>query len=181
MENLVEKKRGASMKAFKKFFQNLLFPAFVLLIFSQPAWASTQSHQFVFNGGLGVFVGSEGIDASFDISLEPEYFITEHNSLALRMDFTVGGFDAFHIAGRWRYYFDLANEKINIFVGLGFGGGVGFNGGGFGDAVIPVFGWQYDLGQHLKIGSDLTFDIIFNSNNAAFAARLMPVVVKWAF
>ena len=169
------------MKKITYLFKSVLMTGFALLILSPSAWASTQSHQFQFNGSLGVFVGTEGLDASFDIGLEPEYFITEHNSLALRMDFTVGGFDAFHIAGRWRYYFDLPNDKINIFVGLGFGGGVGFNGGGFGDAAIPVFGWQYDLGQHFKIGSDVSFDIIFNGNNAAFAARLMPVVVKWAF
>jgi hypothetical protein len=61
------------------------------------------------------------------------------------------------------------------------GGGVGFHGGGFGDAAIPVFGWQYDLTPHLKIGSDVSFDIIFTSNNAAFAARLMPAVIKYAF
>jgi hypothetical protein len=168
----------------KNWIRKLLLIGFVVSLFSQAnaAWANTESHQFQFNGGLGVFVGTEGIDASFDISLEPEYFITEHNSISFRMDFTVGGFDAFHASGRWRYYFDIPkHERINIFVGLGMGGGVGFHGGGFGDAAIPVFGWQYDLTPHLKIGSDVSFDIIFTSNNAAFAARLMPAVIKYAF
>ena len=171
------------MKNFSFYVRNFLLIGIALFLFTQaaPAQASTKAHQFQFNGGLGVFVGTEGLDASFDISLEPEYFVTEHNSISLRMDFTIGGFDAFHIAGRWRYYFDLPNDKINIFVGLGMGGGAGFHGGGFGDAAVPVFGWQYDLTPHLKIGSDVSFDIIFTSNNAAFAARLMPVVLKYAF
>lgn len=169
------------MKNILRFFKTISLTGFVLLIMSQPALASTNSHQFVFNGSIGVFVGTDGLGASFDFGLEPEYFITEHNSISLRMDFTVADFDAFHIQGRWRYYFDLPNDKINIFVGLGLGGGVGFDGGGFGDVAIPVFGWQYDLGEHLKVGSDVSFDIIFTGNNAAFAARLMPAVLKWAF
>ncbi len=145
------------------------------------AQASTQSRQFQLNGGVGVFVGTEGLGAAFDFSLEPEFFFTEHNTLSVRMDFTAGNTDSFHIGARWRYYFDLPSEKINLFVGVGIGGVVNFNGGNFGDAALPVFGWQYDLGQHLKIGSDISFDIIFNGNNVAFAARLMPVVLKWAF
>jgi hypothetical protein len=134
------------------------------------------------NGGVGVFVGTEGLGASFDFSLEPEYFFTEHNSLAFRFDITVGDTDAIHLSGRWRYYFELGNPRINIFVGAGMGGAINIDdGGNFGDVALPVFGWQYDLGDHLKIGSDVSFDIVFDDDDVAFASRLMPLVLKWAF
>jgi hypothetical protein len=58
---------------------------------------------------------------------------------------------------------------------------INFNGADFGDAAIPVFGWQYDLTEHLKIGSDISFDILFNGDNAEFGTRLMPAVLKYAF
>lgn len=165
----------------KKVLKRLGLVSLLLSLFSVPAQASTQSRQLQLNGGVGVFVGTEGLGASFDFSLEPEFFFTEHNSLSFRFDVTAGDTDAAHLSARWRYYFDLPNPKINIFVGLGMGGAIGFHGGGFGDVAIPVFGWQYDLGKHLKVGSDVSFDIIFNSNNVAFASRLMPAVLKWAF
>lgn len=155
--------------------------ALLTLTLAYPAaQASTRSRQFQLNGGVGVFVGTEGLDAAFDFSLEPEFFFTEHNTLSFRFDITAGALDAAHLGARWRYYFNIT-QKIDIFVGLGIGGIINFNGGGFGDAALPVFGWQYDLGEHLKIGSDMSFDIIWNNNNVAFAARLMPAVLKWAF
>jgi len=148
--------------------------------FCSPVKASTQARQFQLNGGVGVLVGTEGLGASFDFSLEPEFFFTEHNTLSFRFDITAGKLDSAHLGARWRYYFNIT-QRIDIFVGLGIGGIINFNGGGFGDAALPVFGWQYDLGEHLKIGSDMSFDLIWNNNNVAFAARLMPAVLKWAF
>jgi len=160
----------------------LVLAALIFVSFSTTTHASTQARQFVFNGGLGVFVGTEGLDASFDISLEPEYFFTEHTSLSFRFDITAGGTDSVHFGTRFRYYFDIPHhERINIFVGAGIGGGVTFDGAGFGDVAIPVFGWQYDITKHFKIGSDVSFDLVFNSDNLAFATRLMPVVLKYAF
>lgn len=148
--------------------------------FSTSAHADTQARQFVLNMPLGVAVGTEGLGASFDIGLEPEFFFSEHTSLSLRLEGTVGDTDTFHVGSRFRYYFDITS-KVNIFVGAGMGFVANFDGADFGDAAIPVFGWQYDLGEHLKIGSDVSFDIVFNQNNVAFLTRLMPVVVKWAF
>ena len=144
------------------------------------AHADTQARQFVLNMPLGVAVGTEGLGASFDIGLEPEFFFSEHTSLSLRLEGTVGDTDTFHVGSRFRYYFDIS-PKVNIFVGAGMGFVANFDGADFGDAAIPVFGWQYDLGEHLKIGSDVSFDIVFNQNNVAFLTRLMPIVVKWAF
>ncbi len=164
------------LKTVSKFF----VAAMVLVMSSSIVHADTDARQLQLNGGVGVFVGTEGLDASFDFSIEPEYFITEHNSVAFRFDVTAGGFDSVHFAGRYRYYFDITN-KINIFVGAGFGGGSSFNGNGFGDFAIPVFGWQYDVTKHFKVGSDVSFDIIFDGDATAFATRLMPVVVKYAF
>lgn len=161
--------------------KKIVFLFFFMFLLIPPAWADTREGQFQLNGGLGVFVGTEGLGASFDFSLEPEFFLTEHNAIALRMDFTAGKLDSFHIGGRWRYYFDLPNDRVNLYVGLGMGGIVNFHGGGFGDAAIPVFGWQYDLSPRFKIGSDVSFDMVFNGNNVAFASRLMPVVFKGTF
>jgi hypothetical protein len=144
------------------------------------AQAATQGRQFVLNGGVGVFVGTEGLDAAFDIAIEPEYFFTEHTSLSFRFDITAGGTDSVHFGGRFRYYFNVT-PKVDIFVGAGAGGGSDFDGNGFGDIAIPVFGWQYSLGEHFKLGSDVSFDIIFNGDNAAFATRLLPLVAKYAF
>lgn len=144
------------------------------------AHAETRARQFVLNAGTGVFVGTDGLDAAFDFSLEPEFFFTEHTSLSFRFDITAGGTDSVHFAGRFRYYFNI-NPKIDIYVGAGAGGGTDFDGNGFGDIAIPVFGWQYALGEHFKLGSDVSFDIVFNGNDVAFATRLMPLVAKWAF
>ena len=144
------------------------------------AHAETQARQFVLNAGAGVFVGTDGLDAAFDFSLEPEFFFTEHTSLAFRFDITAGGTDSVHFGGRFRYYFNIT-PKVDIYVGAGAGGGTDFDGNGFGDIAIPVFGWQYSLGEHFKLGSDVSFDLIFNSNDVAFATRLMPLVAKWAF
>jgi hypothetical protein len=160
----------------------LILAAFFFGMFSSTVHANTDARQLQLNGGLGVFVGTEGLDASFDFSIEPEYFITEHNSVSFRFDVTVGSLDSVQFSARYRYYFDIPRHpKINIFVGAGFGGGTSFGGRGFGDFAIPVFGWQYDVTHHFKVGSDVSFDIFFTSNNAAFATRLMPVVLKYAF
>jgi hypothetical protein len=144
------------------------------------AQAETRARQFVLNAGTGVFVGTDGLDAAFDFSLEPEFFFSEHTSLSFRFDITAGGTDSVHFGARFRYYFNI-NPKIDIYVGAGAGGGTDFDGNGFGDIAIPVFGWQYGLGEHVKLGSDVSFDIIFNSSDVAFATRLMPLVFKWAF
>ncbi len=156
------------------------------LFLSGLAWApqsqaSTQARQFQLNGGAGLFLGTDGLGTSFDVSLEPEFFFTEHNTLSVRMDFTVGETDSFHIGGRWRYYFDLPSPKVNLYVGLGIGGLINFHGSNFGEAALPVFGWQYDIGEHFKVGSEVSLNILFNGSNMAFASRLMPIVVKWAF
>jgi hypothetical protein len=169
-------------RKFQKSAMLLAFAGLLLTLCSTRVHASTESRQFQLNGGFGVFTGSEGLGAAFDWSLEPEFFFTKHNSLSFRFDLTVGGTDSAHLGARYRYYFDIPSApKFNIFVGLGFGGIIGFHGGGLGDAAIPVFGFQYDLMKHFKLGSDFSFDIVFNGNNAAFAARLMPLVLKWAF
>lgn len=146
------------------------------------AQASTERHQFQLGMGPGVFVGTNHLDASFDFDVEPEYFVTDNISASFRFDITAGGLDSVHLGGRFRYYFDLKNHpRWNIYVGAGAGGIIGFNGGGFGDFAIPVFGFQYDLTDHIKIGSDVSFDIVFNGDRAAFATRLMPIQFKWAF
>jgi len=160
--------------------KQVLVAACILGGLSAPALADTQARQFVLNLPLGVAVGTEGLGASFDVGLEPEFFFTEHTSLGLRLEGTVGDTDTFHVGARFRYYFDIT-PKVNLFVGAGMGFVANFDGADFGDAAIPVFGWQYDIGEHFKIGSDVSFDIVFNENNVAFLTRLMPVVVKWAF
>ena len=158
-----------------------ILPAVLLLGASfGSAHAETQARQFVLNAGTGVFVGTDGLDAAFDFSLEPEYFFSEHTSLSFRFDITAGGTDSVHFGARFRYYFNIT-PKVDIFVGAGAGGGTDFDGNGFGDIAIPVFGWQYGLGEHAKLGSDVSFDIVFDSNDVAFATRLMPLVFKWAF
>lgn len=157
-----------------------LVAACVLGSLAASAHAETRARQFVLNMPLGVAVGTEGLGASFDIGLEPEFFFTEHTSLSLRLEGTVGDTDTFHVGSRFRYYFNIT-PKVDIFVGAGMGFVANFDGADFGDAAIPVFGWQYALGEHLKLGSDVSFDIVFNQNNVAFLTRLMPLVVKWAF
>jgi len=169
-------------KKFKKIAFSILFASLLCLGAVSSARASTTARQFQLDGGLGVFVGNKGVDANFDFSLEPEYFFTEHNTLSFRFDITAGHITTFQLGGRWRYYFDIPkHEKVNLYVGLGIGGVINVDGANFVDAALPVFGWQYDLGQHLKIGSDVSLDITFNSHNVGFASRLMPVVLKWAF
>lgn len=174
---------------FKMFKKNCLkliaivsFGLTISMLTTPLANAGTEKHQFQLDMGPGVFVGTDHLDASFDFNIEPEYFITEHVSASFRFDITAGGLDAAHLSARVRYYFDLPHHnKWNIYLGAGAGGIIGFNGGGYGDFALPVFGFQYDLTDHIKIGSDVSFDIIFNGDNAAFAARLMPIQFKWAF
>lgn len=147
--------------------------------------ANTEKGQFQLGAGLGLFVGSDNLDAAFDIDIEPEYFITEHVSLSGRFDGTVGGTDSVGFGARFRYYFDIPNhERWNVFVGAGAGFVIAFNPGNdstYGDIAIPVFGFQYDITKHIKLGSDVSFNILFNGNDAAFATRLMPLQFKWAF
>lgn len=167
----------------KKLIHNLrkiLLAACILGGLVSTAQAETKARQFVLSMPLGVAVGSEGLGASFDIGLEPEFFFTEHTSLSLRLEGTVGDTDTFHVGARFRYYFNIT-PKVDLYLGAGMGFVANFDGADFGDAAIPVFGWQYGLGEHLKLGSDVSFDIVFNENNVAFLARLMPLVVKWAF
>lgn len=164
---------------FKKSF---LLAVLTLGLFPLTAQAETRARQFQLQGGFGVFVGTDGLDAAFDISLEPEFFFSEHASLSLRLDGGIGGVDTFHIGPRFRYYFDIPSApKFNIFVGAGIGYVANFDGADFGDVALPVFGFQYDLTEHFKIGSDFSFDIVFNGNDVGFAARLLPLVLKWAF
>src|SRR5437868_5430445 len=152
-------------KKLKQFTFSLFFASLLCFGTASTAHASTTARQFQLNGGLGVFAGTDGVDANFDFSLEPEFFFTEHNALSFRFDITAGHITTFQLGGRWRYYFDIPkHEKVNLYVGLGIGGVINVDGANFGDAAIPVFGWQYDLGQHFKIGSDVSFDITFNSN-----------------
>ncbi len=146
------------------------------------AQASTESHQFQLTVGPGIFVGSKEIDPSFDFNVEPEYFFTKNMSASFRFDVTAGGIDSIHLGGRFRYYFDLPNHsRWNLYIGAGAGGIINFDGGGYGDFAIPVFGYQYDLTKHIKFGSEISFDIVFNKQEAAFATRLMPIQFKWAF
>ncbi|HCU25620.1 MAG TPA: hypothetical protein DF383_11445 [Deltaproteobacteria bacterium] len=168
-----------------------IFAAALLLSGVSLSHADTQARQFVLNTGFGLFInygdfaGTEGLNGAFDIALEPEYFFSEHTSLSFRFDATVGGIDSIHFGASFRYYFDIPNHpRNNLYLGAGFGGGVVFVDGddtGFGDFAIPVFGWQYDIGEHFKIGSEISFNILFNGHDAAFATRLMPLVLKWAF
>ncbi|MFO1464600.1 MAG: outer membrane beta-barrel protein [bacterium] len=168
------------LKKISRLLSQTVLAAALLIGLAPAAHADTQARQFVLNLPLGVAVGNEGLGASFDVGLEPEFFFTEHTSLGLRLEGTVGDTDTFHVGARFRYYFDIG-ERVNIFVGAGMGFVANFDGADFGDAAIPVFGWQYDVTKHFKIGSDVSFDIVFNDNNVAFLSRLMPVVVKWAF
>lgn len=164
-----------------RFFSALFVISLTLLSLS-PAFASTQKHSLQLGSGVGLFVGSEGFDASFDFDLEPEFFVTDHASLSFRFDLTVGGFDSAHLGSRFRYYFDIPNhERFSLYIGAGGGVIVNFHGSNFGDIAVPVFGFQYDLTDHIRLGSDVSFDIVFNGSNAAFATRLMPIQFKWAF
>jgi len=150
--------------------------------FASRADAATQARQFQLNGGFGLFVATDGLGPSFDFSLEPEFFFTEHATLSFRFDLTVGDVDSAHLGGRFRWYFDIpGHDKVNLYVGAGIGGVINFNGSNFGDAQLPVFGWQYDLTPHFKLGSEISFDILFNGNFVGFGTRLMPVVLKYAF
>lgn len=168
------------LKKIQKYFVHSFLAAATLASVAGVARAETSSRQIVLNFPLGVAVGSEGLGASFDIGFEPEFFFTKHTSLSLRLEGTVGDTDTFHIGSRFRYYFNVS-PRVDIFVGAGIGFVANFDGADFGDAALPVFGWQYDLTHHFKIGSDVSFDIVFNGNNVAFLSRLMPVVLKWAF
>lgn len=170
-------------KSFKQLSKFIFFSFFALTFFiSSHVKASTESHQFQLTVGPGIFVGSKGLDPSFDFNVEPEYFFTNHMSASFRFDVTAGGINSVHLGGRFRYYFDLPNHsRWNLYVGAGIGGIINLDGGGYGDFAIPVFGYQYDLTKHIKFGSDISFDIVFNKHEAAFAARLMPIQFKWAF
>jgi outer membrane protein with beta-barrel domain len=152
------------------------------LALSRPTQAATSKGQFQLGTGVGVFAGTKGLDASFDFDVEPEYFVTEHVSISGRFDITAGGTDSVHFGARARYYFTLNNHtKWSIYVGGGAGAIIDFDGNVAGDIAIPVFGFQYDLAKHVKLGSDVSFDIVFDGDEAAFATRLMPVQFRWAF
>ena len=168
------------LKKISNFIARGLAAALLVAGLGSAAHAETHARQFVLNMPLGVAVGTEGLGASFDIGLEPEFFFSEHTSLSLRLEGTVGNTDTFHIGSRFRYYFNIT-QKVDLYVGAGIGFVANFDGGDFGDAALPVFGWQYGIGNHFKIGSDVSLDIVFNGNTVAFLTRLMPVVVKWAF
>ncbi|GEM_PF-3429876 len=163
---------------------------FILILVSgifiaKPSYADTQKHQFQLGTGVGVFVGTDNLDASFDIDVEPEFFLTKHLSLSGRFDGMIGGTDGVHFGSRLRYYFNIPNHsRFSIYVGGGAGFMLAFDNNdthAFGDFAVPVFGFQYDLSEHVKIGSDISFDIIFNGDDAAFATRIQVVQFKWAF
>jgi len=164
----------------------LLSIAFLLLLstLSKPSLAATQQGQFQLGTGIGLFVGSDRFDPAFDIDVEPEYFFTDHISLSGRFDATVGGTDSVGFGARFRYYFNFPNHsRFSLFVGAGAGFLVALdhNSSAFGDIALPVFGFQYDLTKHVKLGSDISFNILFNGDKAAFATRLIPIQFKWAF
>ncbi len=155
-----------------------------LLVFSfSAAQASTEKHQFQISADLGMITGSNGLDTSFDFAIEPEFFIMDKLSVSFRFDVTTGEFDSVHLGGRVRYYFDIPDhEKWSVYVGAGAGFIINTNSGGdnFGDIALPVVGFQYDLTDHIKIGSDFSFDILFG-DDTAIAARIMPIQFRWAF
>lgn len=157
---------------------------FLQFLAARPLQAETQKGQFQLGTGFGVFVGSEGLGPSFDIDLEPEYFVTKHFSLSGRFDGTVGGTDSVHFGMRFLYYFNFPqHNRFDVYVGGGAGAIVAFDGGtsGLGDFALPVFGFQYELSKHVRLGSDFSFDVVFNGNTAAFATRIMPLQFKWVF
>ncbi|MBL7685179.1 MAG: outer membrane beta-barrel protein [Deltaproteobacteria bacterium] len=167
----------------KRILLSLLFVA--LSLFSiETAQAATKKHQFQLGTGLGLFAGNKGIGTSFDFDLEPEFFITDHISASLRLDFTVGRADTIHVGARGRYYLTFANhQKWSVYFGMGFGGIFNLNSGGgnYGDLALPVVGFQYDFNDHIKLGSDVSLDIVFGQGDVGIATRLMPVQFKWAF
>ena len=176
------------MSSFRNFLRWVSLFFLVMLFSLSEAKADTTARQFQLSGGLGVFlVGGDvanGKDAgaSFDLAVEPEFFFSEHTSLAFRFDLNIGNPDSANFEGRFRYYFDFANHpRINLYVGAGIGGLVNFDGPNFGALVLPLVGWQYDLTEQFKIGSDLSPNILFNGDDVSFGVRLLPVVVKWAF
>lgn len=170
------------MKKTFKLFIYALFIALTLSALSLPAFADTTARQFQLNLGGGLFWGNNGLGISGNISLEPEFFFTEHTSLALRLDHSIGQTDALHLGGRFRYYFDLPDhEKWNLYLGAGIGGMINYSGGDGAELEMIVVGAQYDVGEHFKLGSDVAMDLIFNSSRTRFATKIMPIVVKWAF
>ncbi|MBF0493409.1 MAG: outer membrane beta-barrel protein [Deltaproteobacteria bacterium] len=154
-----------------------------LLLALGSAQASTENHQLQISTDLGMISGSEGLGTSFDFAIEPEFFVMDKLSLSFRFDVTAGDLDSIYLGGRVRYYFDIPNhEKWNVYVGVGGGVVMSTNSGGnnFGDIAIPVVGIQYDLTDHIKLGSDFSFDILLG-DNTAIAARIMPIQFRWAF
>ncbi len=164
--------------------QGLVF-VFALTLFSfffSSAQASTSRHQFQLGTGVGVLFGSGALDPSFDFDLEPEFFLTDHMSVSFRFDATVGGLDSVFFGGRFRYYLTFVDHsKWSVYFGAGAGGMIRFDGDDLGDIAIPALGFQYDLTDHVKIGSDVSLDLIFGGDDFDVGMRLMPLQLKWAF
>lgn len=176
------------MNALRKFLFTFSSLLLTMTLMASVAKADTSARQFQLSGGLGVFfVGGDvangkGVGTSFDLSVEPEFFFSEHTSLAFRFDLDIGNPDSANFEGRFRYYFDFdSHPRFNLYVGAGIGGLINFDGPNFGALVLPLVGWQYDVTEQFKIGSDLSPNILFNGDDMSFGLRLQPVVVKWAF
>ena len=153
-----------------------------ILFLSSSLYANTQKHTLQVSGDLGMFVASDGLDASFDFAIEPEFFIIDNLSASFRFDVTAGDLDSVTLAGRVRYYLDIPNhEKWSVYFGAGVGVLINLDGPNFADHSLPVVGFQYDFSDHIKIGSDFSFDILLNGDSTAIGARIMPVQFRWAF
>lgn len=170
------------IKKISRFFLVFIFSLSLVSINEELAHAKTEKGQFQIGTGFGLFVGSRDLDPSFDFDVEPEYFFTNNMSVAGRFDGVVGGTDGVHFSGRFRYYFNFTNhERFNVYAGAGMGFMVNFNRANYGDIALPVGGFQYDLTHHIKLGSEVSFNLVFNGDGVGFATRLMPVQFKWAF
>lgn len=154
-----------------------------IILASPKLQASTESRQLQVSADLGMMAGSDNVDTSFDFALEPEFFIFDKLSASFRFDVTAGDLDSVHLGSRIRYYFDVPDhDKWSVYVGAGAGFIINLDNGGhhYGDIALPVVGFQYDLTDNIKIGSDFSFDILIG-DDSAIAARIMPIQFRWAF
>lgn len=144
--------------------------------------AETEKHQFQLGAGLGLAAISDGGGVSFDFDLEPEFFITKHVSVSGRLDLTVGNLDSLLFGARGKYYFSFENHpRFNLFAGMGLGYVANFDGKNFGDFAPVIFGFQYDLTKHIKVGSEISLNIFFAGPGTAVGTRFLPAQLKWAF
>lgn len=144
--------------------------------------ASSSSRQGAFDLGIGAGVAFHS-PIRFDLQLNGEYFFWDHVSIGMDLDFLLRGPTTFIFQPFALYHFDIPSAPRWVpYAGGGLGLGVNTNGNGFMDLMIPKFGIRYEImEEHLFLGTDMSFHVITNFDDATWDFRWLIATLNYRF